>query len=492
VSRAQWENTVRDVFGLSALPGLAQSFATDAVDSYFSNDGEGLSVSDQLRLDYERGAETMATRITADATLLAKLVPANAPADLAGRANAFIGELGQRVYRRPLTQPEIQDYYTLFQQAPMFAAMGADPFVAGATLVIDAMLQSPYFLYRVELTTGQGRTRLDPYELASKLSYALTDTMPDDTLFAAAASGALNTAQGLSDQANRILTAAGAGPSHNFHSELYALVNYQQITKDPMLLPKFTMGVAASMAQESQLFLDDVFTTGGALSDLLNAPYTFVDANLAPIYGVPAPGSGFARVTLDPTQRAGLLTRLGFLTEFADSVESDIIHRGVFVSERVLCIALPPPPLSTFPPLPTNLPTNRDRVEALTGKGTCGAACHGQWIDPAGNAFEHYGPLGAYRGQDDGQPVNSADTFPFTDGPQSYSDAISFSRALAKSIDTHECYARNWYGYLQARQVQAGDQPLIDWLAQASQTGLSIKGLVLAVVNNDSFVTRLP
>jgi hypothetical protein len=317
--------------------------------------------------------------------------------------------------------------------------------------------------------------------------------MPDPALFAAAASSGLQMAQDVSDQANRILSQGGGGAGHIFHNQLYGFDDYPQIAKDSTALPQFNAGVALSMQQEALLFVDDVFQSGGSLNDLLNAPYTFVDANLAPLYGLKAPmGPGFTRVQLDPTQRAGLLTRVGFLTEFADSYESDIIHRGVYISLRVLCIDLPPPPLSNFPPLPTNVPTNRDRVEELTGKGTCGASCHGQWIDPAGNAFEHYDELGRYRTMDDGYPVNSADSFPFTDGTQSYNDAIGFSRDASQSLQTHTCYAQNWFSYLQGRPLQSGDAPLVNWLAQASKQGLSIKDLLKAVVENDSFLTRLP
>ncbi len=113
-------------------------------------------------------------------------------------------------------------------------------------------------------------------------------------------------------------------------------------------------------------------------------------------------------------------------------------------------------------------------------------------MNPAGNAFEHYDVLGRYRDLDNGQPVNSADTYPFTDGPKSYQDAIGFSRALAESIDAHRCYAQNWFVYLQTRLLRDGDAALVDWLADASRRGLSVKDLVMAVVTNDSFLTRLP
>jgi Protein of unknown function (DUF1592)/Protein of unknown function (DUF1588)/Protein of unknown function (DUF1595)/Protein of unknown function (DUF1587)/Protein of unknown function (DUF1585) len=491
LSHAQWENTVRDLLGLPAAPGLATTFSKDAIDS-FSNNGEALSVSDQLRLDYAQAAQTMAERISKDAAAVAHLIPAGAPADAAGRARAFIGEVGRRAHRRPLEDMEVAEYLALFQKAATIDPT-ADPFVAGVEIVLEAMLQSPHFLYRTELVTGEGRVRLDGYEVASKLSYALSNTMPDEALFAAAASHALDNTEGVSAEAKRMLDALGDGPSRLFHRELFALDDYAQIQKDAKIVPEYNERLPASMQKEAELFLGEVFKGDHGLTELLTAPFTFVDANLAPLYRVAAPaGTGFAKVDLDPKERAGFLTHLGFLTDFAGSVDPDIIHRGVFINERLLCVDLPPPATTTFPEPPMGLPTNRERIEAITGKGTCGESCHGRWMNPAGIAFEHYDVLGRYRTMDNGHPVNSADTYPFPDGPKSYEDAIGFSRALAESKDAHHCYARNWLSYLEARTLRDEDSALVDWLAGQSSGGLSVKGLVLAVVTHDSFLSRLP
>jgi hypothetical protein len=490
LSHVQWENTVRDVLGLPALPGLASGFSKDAIDS-FSNNGEALSVSDQLRLDYEQAARTIAERVVRDPAALAKLLPVNAPSDIPGRARALIGEVGRRAHRRPLESTEIEEYFALFQKAATIDP-AADPFSSGAELVLEAMLQSPHFLYRTELGAGSARVRLDGYEIAAKLSYALANTMPDEALFTAAASGGLATTSGVSAQVDRLLTSLGEGPARPFHAELFALDDYAQIQKDAQVVPAWNAQLAVSMRQEADLFLGEVFKTGRSLTDLLTAPFTFVDANLAPLYGVAPPGAGFARVELPAAKRSGFLTRLGFLATFASSVDPDIIHRGVFINERLLCVQLPPPATTVFPPPPMGLATNRERIEAITGKGTCGEACHGRWMNPAGIAFEHYDVLGRYRDLDNGKPVDSSNTYPFTDGARSYDDAIGFSRALAESIDAHRCYAQNWFTYLQTRSLRDGDAPLVEWLAEASRRGFSVKELVTAVVTNDSFLTRLP
>ncbi len=177
LSHLQWENTVRDALGLGSLPGLAAAFSKDAIDS-FSNDGEALSVSDQLRLDYEQAARTLGERVSRDPAALARLIPSGAPTDLAGRGRVFIREVGHRLHRRPLEDAEVEEYYALFVRASMIDG-AADPFVAGVELVLEAMLQSPHFLYRTELATGSDRVRLDDHEIAAKLSYALASSTSD-------------------------------------------------------------------------------------------------------------------------------------------------------------------------------------------------------------------------------------------------------------------------------------------------------------------------
>ena len=137
--------------------------------------------------------------------------------------------------------------------------------------------------------------------------------------------------------------------------------------------------------------------------------------SLAPLYQLSGSfGAGFTRVDLDPKQRAGLLTQAGVLSQYAVANDPDSIHRGVFVNQRILCVTLPPPDPKAHPliDLQPNM-TNRQRVEATTGKGTCGESCHGTWINTAGFAFEEYDAIGKYRTTDRGQPVDSSDAYPF-------------------------------------------------------------------------------
>ncbi len=492
LSHRQWENTVRDLLRLPAAPGLSAKFVADSFKT-FANDGGSLSVSDTLRADYQKAAEALAAQVALDPQALARLIPAGAPPGGPERALAFIEDFGRRAYRRPLSDPEVAAYSTLFARGPDLAP-GADPFAAGAQLIFEAMLQSPHFLYRTELTTGSGRVRLADHEVAAKLSYALVGSMPDDDLFAAAAAGALRSQDQVVAQAERLMSQS-AEPGLTFHQELLSLRGLEiEIEKDPQRFPEFKPAWRDSIAREGELFLREIFRGDRGLADLLTAPFSFVDSTLAALYGVPAPaGVGFQRVDLDPKQRAGLLTQTAFLSRHGET-ESDPILRGAFINRVLLCMNLAPPPdaLDNIKDPPASARTNRERVTAVTSPAGC-AVCHAAYVNPAGFAFENYDPLGRYRSTEGGQPVNAADSYTFDSGPKSFADGLEFSQLLAESTQVHDCYARNWFTFLQGRLPQPEDDTFIKWLAERSLGGrASLRALALTVVTDDSFLTRLP
>ena len=196
LSHAQWAASVRDLLRLADVSDIVNAVSGDAVVG-FDNDAASLYVGVQLRADLEQAAVALAARATADAAALARLLPANAPTDLAGKARAFDHRLsGLRAYRRPLADAEVSEHVTLFNKGP--DALPSDGRVRrpAANLVLQALLQSPHFLYRTELGTQvvNGRIPLSDYEIAAKLSLALTNTLPDDALLAAAAAGELHSA----------------------------------------------------------------------------------------------------------------------------------------------------------------------------------------------------------------------------------------------------------------------------------------------------------
>jgi len=496
LSRQQWSNTVRDLLKLTDIADVDSGVSGDALIG-FDNQADALFVTEQLRQQLADAAEKLADKVTGDASALARLVPQNAPADSTGRANAFIKSFGQRAFRRPLSDAEVTSHLALFNQGPTLYP-GVDAFKAGVSLVIQAMLQSPYFLYRTELGAGSsaGKVPLTDYEVSAKLALALTNTMPDDELFAAAAAGQLHDAASVAAQAKRLFEGPrGTAGVNNFNFQVYRLGTYDGITRDTAAFPDFTPNAPAAMRGEALAFFDWIFTQGHGVKDFYTAPVGFVSTALAPLYGVAAPaGETPTRVDLDPSQRSGLLTQAGFLSSYATGNDPDIIHRGVFIATRLLCVELPPPSPKATPliELQPNM-TNRERVERTTGKGTCGEACHAALFNPLGYAFENYDAIGKYRTTDHGQPVNAADSYTLDGQLKSFSNGIELSHLLGDAKQTHTCYVQNMMSYLHGRLLAAEEQPEVDYYARLSRAGMvSLRDLELDIVTSDAFLNRLP
>jgi hypothetical protein len=489
LSRQQWTNTVRDLLKLTDISEIDKGVSGDALVG-FDNEADALYVGEMLR-------EELA--MTADAAALANLVPADAPADLAGRARAFVSSFGLRAFRRPLSEEEITKHLALFNQGPTLYP-GADAFVAGANIVIQAMLQSPHFLYRTELSTaaaGATTVKLNDYEVASKLSYAITNTMPDPELFAAAAAGQLQDPAGVASHAQRLIDGPGGTVGlNNFQMQVFRLGTYDGITRDPAIFPDFTTNTPAAMKREVLEFLDWIFREGKGVRDFYTSPVGFVTAPLAPLYGLSGTFAAdvSTKVDLDPTLRSGILTQPGFLSSYISGEDPDIIHRGVFIATRVLCVELPPPsPRAT--PLPAFEPnmTNRERVEKTTGVGTCGEGCHSDLINPLGYAFENYDAIGKFRTVDHDKPVVASSTALLDGAYKDFTNGVELSHLLADTKETHACYAQKLMSYLHGRRIAAQELPLVDYYARVSRVGMiSLRNLEQTLVTSDAFLNRLP
>jgi hypothetical protein len=200
------------------------------------------------------------------------------------------------------------------------------------------------------------------------------------------------------------------------------------------------------------------------------------------------------QVQLDPAQRSGVLTQPGFLSSYATGDDPDIIHRGVFIATRLLCVELPPPSPKATPliDLQPNM-TNRERVEMTTGKGTCGESCHMSLLNPLGYAFENYDAIGKYRTMDHGKPVNAASSYTLDGSLKDFTNGIELSHALAEAKQTHTCYVQNMMTYLHGRAVKPEEANTIDYFARLSRAGMvSLRDLELAIVTSEPFLNRLP
>jgi len=496
LTHEQWELTVMDLFGLDAPTGLSASFSSDPLGGkVFDNDQSALQITPSLWRDYQSAAETVAADLTSVRRRHVWGAPGESP-------RAFIAYYGKRAFRRPLTDDEINARLSLF-------ASGAathpelDPFAAGVRVCIAELLQSPYFLYRPELDLEPSLTNLQPlndWEIASRLSYAIWNSMPDGELFRAAEAGELSTPTGFHRQVERMLDAPRARASaHRFFDQLYQGNQYESLDKSPantLFTPG--AGIGHQMRLELGKFTDNVYANGGGLRELLTSTTTFVTPKLAELYGVMqerdkpsvlgrADSDGFSRLELDPTRRAGLLTLSGFLAWKGLDVEPNTIQRGVFINRRITCTSLPPPPPAAAGATFGDQPTDRERVNALTGPGTCGAGCHATTINPAGYAFEHYGAMGDFRTNDEGYPIDAAASYPFEDGAIQYDGAVEFSQALVKKLKVHACFTGYVVEYITGRGPVAGDIALANELANQSLAGASARDLFAATVESDAF-----
>jgi hypothetical protein len=497
LTHAQWENSVRDLFRLDGDASFASLLRSDPVQSGFAFDNNSLTleVDEALWNGYQRAAAEVASFVTSDPARLAAIAPPDG-GDANARARAFVTELGLRAHRRPLGDEELGEYLALFAMGPALYD-GLTAFQAGARILIEALLQSPHFLYRVEASAdaAAGLIGLSDHEIAARLSYTLWNTMPDDALFDAAAHSALRDTAEVERQARRMLADARAqAVVEHFHAQLFETDRFDDVSPSPAFYPDAPAELGALATTEQALFVRDlVFEQHGGYADLLTSTDTFVNAELARVYGLGGSfGPSFVKAALDPAQRRGILTHVGFLAANASSVNPDPIHRGVFIARRIACMALAAPP-ADVPPLPEPAGrTNRETVEQHTQQpDTICANCHATIINPLGFPFESFDAIGRFRTEDSGQPVDTRSDALIGGTRAQVAGALELADALAANAEVHACYVRHWLEFAHGRPDAADDAALIDRLAQESLAqGSSIESLIVSLVTSRSFLSR--
>lgn len=494
----QWENAVRDLLRLPERTGFSSELPQDALqgDFLFDNPGAALAVDSTQWAGFQRAAARAAAAVTVDPALLANLLPTESAGD-DERAMAFVVDLGRRAHRRPLTTDEADSYLEVFRVGRT-GFDGVEPLVGGVRLAIEAMLQSPYFLYRVELsdeavTSDRGQTiPLSPFEIASRLSFALWNSIPDDELLDAADRGALDVA-GVRHEARRMLEDPRAiATLLHFHAQLLEARKLAGVAPSTAFYPDAPAQLGALAKTENDLFLQDTFAAGNGLREILTSTKTFVNDELARIYGVQGDfrSDEFAPVELDPTLRRGIFTHVAFLAQNASSAEPDPIHRGVFLARNMACIGLSAPP-ANIPPLPPpqDFQTGRDRVVEHTESASPCKDCHQPIINPFGFPYEMYDAIGSVRTHDNGLPVDTQ-AAPLLDAETPVADAVELAERMAESKSVHECYARHWMEFALGRPAVADDAPLIERLGSSSKEGASIKDLLVDLVASPAFLER--
>lgn len=487
LSHRQWALAAQDLLQLAAPPDVS-NFSKDApAATGFDNTGDQLEVSQTLWQDYQRTSEALAAEVASDMAKLAKLLPEDFPSDAAARPRAFVASLGERAFRRPLTAAEEQLFVGLYQQGPSLLP-GRDALSAGAELTMQALLQSPAFIYRPENANppdANGVATLSDGEIAVRLSFMLWDAAPDAQLAAAGKSHQLHTPEQIAAQVTRMLADKRAEEKLlDFHRQLLELRRYDSLS--PTGLPA---GIGQTLRNETEQFVRaTLIAEPGTFADLLTASYSFVNRDTASLYGLTGSyGSELTRAELKPEQRAGILTQPGFL--IAHAGDTAPILRGVFVNLKLLCAELPPPPVFT-PPRMTGT-TRRERIDSITGLGTCGEGCHARIINPAGFPLEYFDNQGRYRSEDGGKPVDGKASYMFSDGAREIDGPVEWARAIATSRQAHACYVRHWLEFGLGRAYAEEDAALVERIAEASQTeDKSVRELLSLIAQSQSFRTR--
>ncbi len=353
----------------------------------------------------------------------------------------------ERAFRRPLAPDQLTFFVTRHFE-------GSRDLETAAKKVVLLALKSPRFLYP-EL----GSNERDAYDAATRLSFGLWDSLPDDALLDAARNGSLDTPEGLTRQAERLVAdpRVRAKVREFFHHWLQ-LDRLHELAKDAKLYPDFTEAVASDLRTSLDLFLDDVvWSETSDFRQLLLSDAVYFNGRLAKFYGVPLPAdAGFNRIPLGPEKQAGILTHPLLMAGFADHASSSPIHRGVFIARSLLGRRLRPPPEAAAPFAPDLHPslTTRERVALQTKSQAC-MSCH-TMINPLGFALENFDMLGRFRSEEQGKPVDASGSWtPLNREPVPFKNARALADSLSKSEETHAAFVEHLFQALTKQPLLA-------------------------------------
>jgi hypothetical protein len=490
LTHVQYLHTVQDLFGIE--DSLDISFAPDALNGFSFDTSADFRVDARLGPQYRAMAERLADRAVTDDAVAARLVTCDRAAP--GCVDQFLTTFGERVFRRPLEPDELSTFRGLFDLGAELVQSG-DAFRDGMRVAIEGFLQSPQFLYQTQASVApdaQGRIALNDWEIASRLSYLLFDSMPDAELFEAARAGQLRTPEQIEAAARRMLTAPRVlGKLVSFHEQAWQFGRFSRISPDLATFPNVPSGFVGRVRASADAFLEDVIASGGGLEELLTAPYAYADEGLAPLYGKAVSGTGMTRIDFENGERQGLLMQVGYLASNAYSIRTDPIHRGLFVQRYLLCRQIPdPPPGASTTPLPATdepIETTREEITLLTGQSFC-PSCHTQ-INPPGFAFEGFDAVGQARATENGVPVDTAAEMVLDGTRVSFSGPGELIDHLARSQEAHRCYASRWIEFAHGRPLALDDVPVWDAMSNHS---LPIADIVAALVKSPQFTSLAP
>lgn len=442
---------------------------------------------DDRSLGYERGTSISKAwdQATTDAAIevaayvndrLAELAGASGEnADYEPKLREFCRRFAERAFRRPLTEEQRQLYIDR-----QFAAAG--DLKAAVKRVVLLVLKSPRFLYR-----EAGSETPDGFDIASRISFGVWDSLPDQPLLEAATRGELSTREQVTAQVNRMSHDLRATAKlREFLLGWLRVAQPPDLSKDPAKFPEFTPAVVSDLRTSLELSLDEMLGSDRSdFRELLLSDSLFLNGRLAAVYGIDMPDdAAFEKVRLDATTRSGLLSHPYLLAAFAYTSTSSPIHRGVFISRSLLGRTLRPPPEAVAPLAPdlhAGL-TTRERVALQTSAEAC-MTCHSM-INPLGFTLEHFDALGRYREVEQDRPVDAVGSYLTRSGQEAkFSGAKELAGFLASSEETHTALVQQLFHYVVKQPIRAyGPQTLPDLRGSLVQGEFNVRKLMVEIV----------
>jgi Protein of unknown function (DUF1592)/Protein of unknown function (DUF1588)/Protein of unknown function (DUF1595)/Protein of unknown function (DUF1587)/Protein of unknown function (DUF1585) len=493
LNRFEYNNTVRDLLGDTTGP--ANTFPPDAEAAkagYLIGGAVAHADASHLLEAAEALGATAATKL--DKLLPCNPVPA-AAVDQDTCARNFITSFGKRAFRRPLSTEEAKAL-TDFYAAQRMATPGDFP--GAIRLVITAFLMSPQFLYRWEASPKQvlregALVRFNSWEMASRLSYLVWGSMPDDTAFGLAEKNQLGTPDQIDAEVRRLLKDPRAKAAiADFFTQWLGVADVKSAAKDTKVYPAFSNELAASMVAETAAFAANAVIEGdGKLTTIFTSSDSLVDANLAKLYGLAVTSPTVVATKHKVNERAGILTHISYLTQHASADESNPVRRGKLVADRILCTEPPPPP-DVVPQVKEPDPNMsvRERYEEHD-KDPCASACH-LLFDPIGFAFENYNGIGVYQTMDGGKPVNATGEIELDGKMKPFKNGIELQAHFGKSKQVSDCMGRQFLRYALRRRETPGDEAsMAAALTQFAGSG-DLRELIVGLTKSRVFTHRTP
>jgi cytochrome c5 len=507
LNNREYANTLRDLLYLPASYNASADFPADERGESFDNNADTLTLSPILIERYLDAAEkasreAMKPRTDIEAPKAAQVSIAGSTSRLNDPSKDFkvdyanpmekvkinLQAFAPRVFRRPATEQDIEGLMKFVNMAFTHDGLSDESIDRAMALAIRAAVMSPDFLFRMErnpAADGKGAIfALNDWQIASRLSYFLWSSMPDDALFAEARAGTLK--QNLEAQVTRMLKdPKGISLTKDFLGQWLEIRGLEST-------PNVDKALLASMRAETENYFNYIVTNNRPITDLLYSDYTFVDARLAKLYGIPnVTGDEFRKVAVDTRQRGGIMTHASILTltskPLGDGLRTSPVVRGKFILENLFNQKLPPPP-PNVPALALDTNTQlkgtvRQIFEQHRNFPSC-AGCHAR-MDPYGFALENYSGTGQWRLTDNGDPVDASGEI---DG-KSFAGPVEFRKVLAsRQDDFRRAFVRKMLSYALGRGIQGYDRPAVEAICAAVKAdGDTFTSVILNVVKSYPF-----